>query len=108
MVSAGCQNPFVTVRQPHAITWPNVLISFLDHIEHQRGRIITHTPVTGLEMVKQEHCNENVGKGLASLRSVTDLRFIRAVLFRKPPVEPAAALTSPETGSVVSDRAATR
>ena len=30
-------------------------------MDHQRGRIITHTP-TGLEMVKQEHCNDNGGK----------------------------------------------
>lgn len=88
------------------ITWRNVLIAFLDHIEHQRGRIITHTPVTGLEMVKQEHCNENVGKGLASRLSVTDRLLIRAVLSRKCSVEP--ALASPETGNAFSDCAAAR
>lgn len=92
--------------QPHVITWPNVLIAFLDHIEHQRGRIITHTPVTGLEMVKQEHCNENVGKGLESRLSVCDRLLIRAVLFRKCSVEP--ALASPETGNAFSDCAAAR
>jgi hypothetical protein len=58
-----------------------LFIEILEQLDHQRGRIITHASqsATGLEMVKQEHCGEIVGK--FEFKIIVFNKSIQTILF---------------------------